>query len=107
MLTAHFASIVGLSLIGVALIAIFVSPNRYWLNYLAAGMVFWSIVEGIRFGVQFVFESSVVNGYLWSIVVSFGLMMGLLLFLDKLSQKASENRQFIEHTPVYDDEKLS
>ncbi|WP_269915081.1 AciT family ciprofloxacin tolerance protein [Acinetobacter sp. HY1485] len=105
MLTAHFASIVGLSLIGIALVAVFVSPHRHWLSFLAAGMVFWSAVEAIRFGVQFIFELSVINSYLFSVILSLGLMMGLLLYLDKLSQKTAAKRQFIEHTPVCDDEK--
>ena len=41
MLTANLATIVGLSLVAAALIAVFFSPYRRWLNFMLAGMVYW------------------------------------------------------------------
>lgn len=40
MVTANLATIVGLSLVAAALIAVFFSPYRRWLNFMLAGMVF-------------------------------------------------------------------
>jgi len=44
MVTANLATIVGLSLVAAALIAVFFSPYRRWLSFMVAGMVFWGIV---------------------------------------------------------------
>ena len=40
MVTANLATIVGLSLVAAALIAVFFSPYRRWLSFMVAGMVF-------------------------------------------------------------------
>lgn len=52
MVTANFAAIAGLSLIAVALVAVFFSPYRRWLGFMLAGMFFWGLLEVVRFGVQ-------------------------------------------------------
>ena len=53
---------------------------------------------------QNVFDMTVANGYLTAISLA---MVGLTAFLlreDNRAQKALQNRQYIEHTPVYEDE---
>lgn len=49
MVTANFAAIAGLSLIAVALVAVFFSPYRRWLGFMLAGMFGgywkWSVLE--------------------------------------------------------------
>lgn len=47
MVTANFAAIAGLSLIAVALVAVFFSPYRRWLGFMLAGM-FWGLLEVVR-----------------------------------------------------------
>ena len=104
MVTATFATIIGFSLIAVALATVFFSPYRHWLGFMLAGMAFWGILEAIRFGVQNVFDMTLANGYLTAISLA---MVGLTAFLlreDNRAQKALQNRQYIEHTPVYEDE---
>lgn len=104
MVTATFATIIGFSLIAVALATVFFSPYRHWLGFMLAGMAFWGVLEGIRFGVQNVFDMSVAYSYLTAISLA---MVGLTAFLlreDNRAQKALQNRQYIEHTPVYEDE---
>ena len=104
MVTATLATIVGFSLIAVALATVFVSPYRHWLGFMFAGMVFWGILEAIRFSIQNVFDLSVAYSYLTALSLA---MMGLTAFLlreDSRAQKALANRQYIEHTPVYEDE---
>ena len=104
MVTATFATIIGFSLIAVALATVFFSPYRHWLGFMLAGMAFWGILEAIRFGVQNVFDMIVAYGYLTAISLA---MVGLTAFLlreDNRAQKALQNRQYIEHTPVYEDE---
>ena len=104
MVTATFATIIGFSLIAVALATVFFSPYRHWLGFMLAGMAFWGVLEGIRFGVQNVFDMTVAYGYLTAISLA---MVGLTAFLlreDNRAQKALQNRQYIEHTPVYEDE---
>ncbi len=104
MVTATLATIVGFSLIAVALATVFFSPYRHWLGFMFAGMVFWGILEAIRFSIQNVFDLSVAYSYLTALSLA---MMGLSVFLlreDSRAQKALANRQYIEHTPVYEDE---
>ncbi len=104
MVTATLATIVGFSLIAVALATVFFSPYRHWLGFMFAGMVFWGILEVIRFSIQNVFDLSVAYSYLTALSLA---MMGLTAFLlreDSRAQKALANRQYIEHTPVYEDE---
>lgn len=98
------ATIFGFSLIAVALAAVFFSPYRHWLGFMCAGMLFWGMLEGIRFGVQNVFELSVTYSYLAALSVA---MLGLTAFLlreDHRAQKALANRRYIEHTPVYEED---
>ena len=64
MLTANLATIVGLSLVAAALIAVFFSPYRRWLNFMLAGMVFWGLLEVVRYSVQSVFELPITYSYL-------------------------------------------
>ena len=104
MVTATFATIIGFSLIAVALATVFFSPYRHWLGFMLGGIAFWGILEAIRFGVQNVFDMTVAYGYLTAISLA---MVGLTAFLlreDNRAQKALQNRQYIEHTPVYEDE---
>ncbi len=46
MVTANFAAIAGLSLIAVALVAVFFSPYRRWLGFMLAGMFLGAIGSG-------------------------------------------------------------
>lgn len=104
MVTATFATIIGFSLIAVALATVFFSPYRHWLGFMLAGMAFWGVLEAIRFSVQNVFDMTVAYSYLTAISLA---MIGLTAFLlreDSRAQKALANRQYIEHTPVYEDE---
>lgn len=43
------ATIVGFGLIAVALMAVFFSPYRHWLGFMFGGMLFWGLLEAIRF----------------------------------------------------------
>ena len=98
------ATIFGFSLIAVALAAVFFSPYRHWLGFMCAGMLFWGMLEGVRFGVRSVFELSVTYSYLAALSVA---MLGLTAFLlreDHRAQKALANRRYIEHTPVYEED---
>ena len=104
MVTATFATIIGFSLIAVALATVFFSPYRHWLGFMLAGMAFWGILEAIRFGVQNVFDMTVAYGYLTAISLAKVGLTAFLLREDNRAQKALQNRQYIEHTPVYEDE---
>ena len=64
MVTANLATIVGLSLIAAALIAVFFSPYRRLLSFMFAGMLFWGLIEVVRFSTQVVFELPMIYSYL-------------------------------------------
>ncbi|MDQ8934352.1 AciT family ciprofloxacin tolerance protein [Acinetobacter rudis] len=104
MVTAVFTTIIGFALIAVALIAVFFSPYRHWLGFMCAGMLFWGLIEGLRFGVHNIFQISIAYSYLAAISTAMLGLIAFLLFADNRAQKAMADRRYIEHTPVYEDE---
>ena len=104
MVTANLATIVGLSLVAAALIAVLFSPYRRWLSFMVAGMVFWGILEVIRLGVQAVFEMPITYSYLTSLTSAMLIVTMLLLREDRRAERALAQRRCIEHTPVYEDD---
>ncbi|MEB3768305.1 AciT family ciprofloxacin tolerance protein [Acinetobacter sp. MD2] len=104
MLTANFASFLGLGLILIALVAVFFSPFRHWLGFMFAGMGFWGMIEAVRFSVQHFFSLPMTYSYLTALSAAMVLMTLVLLRADRQAQKALARRQLIEHTPVYEDE---
>ena len=96
--------VAGFSLIAVALVAVFFSPYRRWLGFMLAGMFFWGLLEVVRFGVQVTFEMPVTYSYLTALSLAMVMVTFILLREDKQAQKALANRQYIEHTPVYEDD---
>ncbi|MDH2172157.1 hypothetical protein N5J50_06660 [Acinetobacter johnsonii] len=104
MVTANIATIVGLSLVAAALIAVFFSPYRRWLSFMVAGMVFWGILEVIRLGVQAVFEMPITYSYLTALTSAMLIVTMLLLREDRRAERALAQRRCIEHTPVYEDD---
>ena len=79
MTTANLASIFGLSLLAAALIAVFFSPYRRWLSFMLAGMVFWGLLEVVRYSIQTVFEWPVTYSYL--LALSFAMVLLTLVLL--------------------------
>ncbi len=59
----------------------------------------WSV-----FGVQVTFEMPVTYSYLTALSLAMVMVTFVLLREDKQAQKALANRQYIEHTPVYEDD---
>lgn len=104
MWTADYATLIGFSLIVAALVAVFFSPYRHWLGFMLAGMAFWGLLELVRFAIQSVFIIPVTYSYLWALSLAMGSITVLLLREDRRAQQALANRQYIEHTPVYEDE---
>ena len=104
MVTSSFATLLGVGMIVLALAVVFFSPYRHWLGFMFAGMFFWGLIEVVRFGVQTVFELPVTYSYLAALSLSMVTVTIILLREDKRAQKALANRQYIEHTPVYEDD---
>lgn len=104
MVTANLATIVGLSLIAAALIAVFFSPYRRLLSFMFAGMLFWGLIEVIRFGTQTVFELPMTYSYLTALMSGMVIVTMLLLRADRRAERALAKRRYIEHTPVYEDD---
>ena len=79
MLTANIASLIGLSLIAAALIAVFFSPYRRLFTFMGAGMLFWGLVEVLRLSMQALFELPLIYSYLTASMLSMALIAMLLL----------------------------
>ncbi|ENU21102.1 hypothetical protein F994_00570 [Acinetobacter bohemicus ANC 3994] len=104
MVTANLATLVGLSLIAAALIAVFFSPYRRLLSFMFAGMLFWGLIEIVRFSTEMVFELPMTYSYLTAITSAMLIVTMLLLREDHRAERALAKRRCIEHTPVYEDE---
>ncbi|NCI77808.1 ciprofloxacin tolerance protein AciT [Acinetobacter kanungonis] len=104
MVTANLATIIGLSCVAVALIAVFFSPYRRWLSFMFAGMMFWGLLEMIRLSTQVVFELPMAYSYLAAVSIAMGMLSLLLFREDRRAERASSKRRYIEHTPVYEDD---
>lgn len=104
MATANLASIVGICLVAVALIAVFFSPYRRWLSFMLAGMAFWGLLEALRLSVQTAFELPITYSYLAAVSSIMVLMTMLLVIEDRRAERAASKRRYIEHTPVYEDD---
>ena len=104
MVTANLATIVGLSLIAAALIAVFFSPYRRLLSFMFAGMLFWGLIETVRFITQIVFDLPIAYSYLTALMLAMSIVIVLLLREDRRAERALAKRRYIEHTPVYEDD---
>lgn len=104
MVTANLATIVGLSLIAAALIAVFFSPYRRLLSFMFAGMLFWGLIETVRFSTQIVFDLPIAYSYLTALMLAMSIVIILLLREDRRAERALAKRRYIEHTPVYEDD---
>lgn len=104
MVTANLATIVGLSLIAAALIAVFFSPYRRLLSFMFAGMLFWGLIETVRFSTQIVFDLPIAYSYLTALMLAMLIVIVLLLREDRRAERALAKRRYIEHTPVYEDD---
>ena len=99
MVTANLATIVGLSLI-----AVFFSPYRRLLSFMFAGMLFWGLIETVRFSTQIVFDLPIAYSYLTALMLAMSIVIVLLLREDRRAERALAKRRYIEHTPVYEDD---
>ena len=104
MVTANLATIVGLSLIAAALIAVFFSPYRRLLSFMFAGMLFWGLIETVRLSTQIVFDLPIAYSYLTALMLAMSIVIVLLLREDRRAERALAKRRYIEHTPVYEDD---
>ncbi len=106
MLTANLATYLGSALIVIAIFAVLFSPYRRWLGFMLAGMMFWAVLELVRFGIQSVFVLPTTYSYLSALSIAMVLLTLLLLREDRAAQKQLADRRYIEHTPIYDEEQL-
>jgi len=98
MVTANLATIIGLSCVAVALIAVF------WLSFMFAGMMFWGLLEMIRLSIQVVFDVPMAYSYLAAVSTAMAMVTLLLFREDRRAERALSKRRYIEHTPVYEDD---
>jgi len=104
MVTANLATLVGFSLVPAAVLAVFFSPYRRWLSFMAAGMLAWGLIEVIRVGTQALFELPMTYSYLTALTAVMVVVTLLLLREDRRAERALAKRRYIEHTPVYEDD---
>lgn len=105
-----FESLGWLELLGFAallmgVVGTWMSPYRYLLTYLSAGMLYWLFIEGTALGLNALFEFTSINAYISAVGIS---MIGVFVWLAATEPKRARRRaaereaNFIEHTPVYD-----
>ncbi len=104
MVTANLATIVGLSLVAAALIAVFFFALSSLVEFYGGGYGVLGILEVIRLGVQAVFEMPITYSYLTALTSAMLIVTMLLLREDRRAERALAQRRCIEHTPVYEDD---
>lgn len=108
----------GYILLATGVAAALLSPYRYLLGYLLAGMAYWLVVEGIQSVLLAVFTMNSWQGYIFALGITW-LLLGVWFIYrinkktgiasaqstvtqDKaLDKKYGDN--YIEHTPIYKD----
>ena len=88
MVSTTFATLIGFGLIAAALATVFFSPYRHWLGFMFAGMIFWGILEAMRYSVQNIFDISVAYSYLTAIMLAMSALIALLLREDQSCTKS-------------------
>ena len=96
MVTANLATIVGFSLVAAAVVAVFFSPYRRWLSFMAAGMLVWGLIEMIRVGTQAWFDLPMTYSYLSALTAVMMVVTFLLLREDRRAERALAKRRCIE-----------
>ena len=106
----------GYILLATGLVATLLSPYRYLLGYLFAGMAYWLAVDGIQSALLVMFSLNSWQGYIFALGITWLLLgvwfiyrlnkqavktsAGLTAAQDKaLDKKYGDN--YIEHTPIY------
>src|SRR5690606_21828255 len=100
MVTANLATIVGFSLVAAAVVAVFFSPYRRWLSFMAAGMLVWGLIEMIRVGTQAWFDLPMTYSYLSALTAVMMVVTCILLREAHLAELALAKLSCIQHTLV-------
>lgn len=102
MITIPNAMFMGFGILAIAIGLVLFSPYRRWLAFMFAGMAFWGVLELLRFGVQSVFDISLMGAYLLAMSLVFVVMTVVLMYEDQRIRRNEKKVVCIEHTPVYD-----
>ncbi len=103
MFTLNLATIIGGSLVGLAVLLIAFSQYRHWLVFMCAGMVFWGGLELLRAGIQSVVDMPLLYGYVSAMMVCLFAFTVAIALNDRRLARQDIKVKYIEHTPVYDD----
>ncbi|WP_230658099.1 hypothetical protein [Psychrobacter sp. I-STPA10] len=103
----------GYLLLTIGIIAMLLSPYRYLIAYLLAGMVYWFIIDAIQSVLLYLFAVDHWQSYIYSLAITW-IFLGIWFIyrLHKRSHISNSNAQstliknkygetYIEHTPVY------
>lgn len=105
-------TLIGFALLAIGVIATALSSQRYLLLYGLGGMLYWLVIEALQSAITFMLPLSSWHGYVAALGLSWlpvcGWVIARALRSDTITlslsqkRKASSKRQYIEHTPVYD-----
>ncbi|GAA5000934.1 hypothetical protein GCM10023206_03140 [Acinetobacter puyangensis] len=105
MMTLDFTTMLGVACVALAVTLIALSRYRYWLVFMAAGMVFWGSLELLRVAIQSVIEMPLLYGYISAFMLSLlGFTVIIALYDYRHAKVAPVKVNCIEHTPVYEDD---
>lgn len=78
---------VTLAVVMLSSIALWFTSYRYLLFYFIFGMVFWVVIEGLRWAIQFGFDIPNNFAYIYALVVMIASIVGCLSWLNHLQNK--------------------
>lgn len=121
-------STLGYALLTIGVIATLLSPYRYLLGYLLAGMIYWLVVDGIQSALSYLFVIDGWQSYIYALAFTWmllgiwfiyrltkhtrtaiqtthmhGIKINTKARRKSISAKDRYGDSYIEHTPVYTD----
>lgn len=104
-MTLDFMTLTGITCVAISMVLVAFSRYRYWLIFMLAGVLFWSILELLRIVIQSITDLSMITGYICAAMLMFMTLTLMLFKYDQRQERLNHQKvKCIEHTPVHEDD---
>lgn len=106
------SAVLGYGILAIMIVAITLSSQRWLLWYVAGGIIYWLVVEGIHSGLMLWSSLSDWHSYVAAMGISWLPLFAWVLYralrYDDVSPRMEQERaqaaaRYVEHSPIYDD----
>ena len=95
-----FATVVGFGLVIIAMVMVWYSAYRCWLNSMLAGMLCWGMIEIVRYSISYCFELAASSAYFITLIMAAIMASIWVVYQDQQEAKRIEQA-------ILEDEKTS